>query len=143
MKLKGEIILIDDEKYEKEFLEEVLKRLSYEVTVTYFDTAKKGLEYLQKTENDIFLIISDIKMFDMDGLKFKEALNNDPHARLKSIPFVFTTHHATSYYIDEAFKLNIQGFFKKPVELDQLTEMLSIIIKYWIVNLHPNRNETI
>lgn len=141
MKLQGEIILIDDEQYEKEFLHEVLETLDYEIKVVYFDTASEALSYIRGTKKDIFLIISDIHMDDMSGIKLKEILNNDPNTRLKSIPFVFTTNHATKHNIDEAYTHNIQGFFKKPEGLKNLTLLFSTIIKYWLINLHPNKGE--
>jgi CheY-like chemotaxis protein len=139
MKIQGEIILVDDEQYEEDFLKEVLETLDYDVKVVYFNHAINALNYIKDTTSDIFLIISDIHMDDISGIRFKEILNSHPDTKLKSIPLVFTTNHASKEYIDEAYKQNIQGFFKKPVGLKNLTELFAIIIKYWLVNLHPNK----
>jgi CheY-like chemotaxis protein len=141
MIINGEIILIDDEKFEEEFLNEALETLSYKVKVVYFDHAMAALNYIRDTNKDIFLIISDIHMGDISGIKFKEMLNSDPNTKLKSIPFVFTTNHASKKNIDEAYKHNIQGFFKKPVGLKNFTELFATIVKYWLINLHPNKGE--
>src|SRR4051812_42508655 len=111
MKLNGEIILIDDEQYEQEFLREVLDKLNYEVTIAYFEDAPTALEYLKHSDNEIFMIISDINLGAMSGFKLKEALDADPKTRYKSIPFIFTTNAVTRETICEAYKYNIQGFF--------------------------------
>jgi CheY-like chemotaxis protein len=80
-------------------------------------------------------------MNDINGIRLKQILNDDPNTALKSIPFVFTTNDASKRNIDEAYKHNIQGFFKKPIGLRNLTELLSTIMKYWLINLHPNKSE--
>src|SRR5437016_1083303 len=126
MKIAGEIILVDDERYEEEFLKEVLIALNYEIKVIYFDHAMDALDYIRKTHKEIFLIISDIHMGDISGIKLKEILNSDPTTVLKSIPFVLMSNHATKQNINEAYRHNIQGFFKKPVGLRNLTELFSM-----------------
>lgn len=138
-KLRGLILLIDDEEYEKDFLKESLGELDYDVSVKYFNNAKEGLEYIRQTKDDLFLIIADIQMLPMSGLELKEAIENDPAIKLKAIPFVFATAFATKENIDLAYKHNIQGFFEKPTDFKKLSAMLSVIIKYWIINLHPNK----
>jgi DNA-binding NtrC family response regulator len=142
MKLDGEIILIDNDKFENEFLVEALKRLNYDVGVVYLNTPKAGFEYLRQTKKEIFLIISEMDFDGMDGLELKKAINEEKNTQWKSIPFVFIANAATKATVNEAYKYDIHGFFKKPVKLDDLTDLFSAIIKYWILNLHPNKSDT-
>ena len=139
-KIQGEIILIDDEEYEEDFLNESLDKLEYVAIVKYFNSAEAALEYIQQSTHEIFLIISDIHMRPMSGLELKKQLDSDANLRLKSIPFVFATAMATEASVNAAYEHNIQGYFEKPTELSRLVEMLSTIIRYWIINLHPHKS---
>jgi response regulator RpfG family c-di-GMP phosphodiesterase len=141
-KLKGQIILIDDEQYEEDFLNNCLAELNYEVEVKYFGTPADAFNYLKVCNEDIFLIISDLHMPGMNGIELKEKIDNDPDTKLKSIPFVFATTAPVKEGIIEAYKHNIQGFFKKPVDLNELKSVISVIVRYWIINLHPNKKVT-
>jgi CheY-like chemotaxis protein len=140
MKLNGEIILIDNDEFEKEFLDSALKTLDYQVNVVYLKTAGEGFEYIKQTKKEIFLIISELEFQGMGGLELKKTINQEPNTHWKSIPFVFIANEATKATVDEAYKHNIQGLFKKPAHLEQLTDLFSVIIKYWIINLHPNKS---
>src|ERR1043165_4626217 len=111
MKLDGEIILIDNDKFEYDFLKEALNTLNYDVGVVYLQSAKDGFEYLKQTQKDIFLIISEIDFVGMDGLALKKAINDEGHTHWKSIPFVFIANEATTETVDEAYKYGIQGVF--------------------------------
>jgi response regulator RpfG family c-di-GMP phosphodiesterase len=140
-KLKGEIILIDNEEYEEDFLKEILVILDYKAEVKFFNNVKDGLEYIMHTTKQIFLIISDIHMSPMTGFDLKKMINESPELKLKAIPFIFVTNLATPNSLNAAYKYNIQGFFEKPNNFKDMTEMLSIIIKYWATNLHPHTQD--
>ncbi|MCD6013303.1 MAG: histidine kinase [Flavipsychrobacter sp.] len=140
-KLHGEIILVDDDEFELNFLKETLSNLSYEATIKYFNNARDGYGYIKETNNNIFLIICDIQMHPISGFKLKETIENDPEVKAKAIPFVFATTYATEENIELAYKYNIQGFFEKPTTPNKMVDFLSVIIQYWVINQHPNKNK--
>lgn len=140
IKLKGKIILVDDESYEKELLESSLKGLGWETRVEYFNDANDALEHLRQNKDEIFLIISDMNMPKMSGMDFKKAIDNDLGLRGKSIPFIFATSAAVKKEITEAYDYRVQGYFRKPNTTQEQADMLDIIIKYWIVSIHPNKD---
>jgi DNA-binding NtrC family response regulator len=142
MKLDGEIILIDNDKFEFDFLKEALRILNYDVRVVYLQTAKEGFEYLKQTKNQIFLIISEIDFDGMDGIALKKAINEEKNTHWKSIPFVFIANVATKATVDLAYQHEIHGLFRKPPKLEQLTDLFSAIIKYWMMNLHPYQDDS-
>jgi CheY-like chemotaxis protein len=80
-------------------------------------------------------------MHPISGLKLKEMIENDPELKLKAIPFVFATTYATEENIDLAYMHNIQGFFEKPNTPNKMVDFFSVIIKYWLINLHPNQHK--
>lgn len=140
-KVKGEIILIDTQKYEKELLNVSLDRLKYEIHIKYLTSAQDLINYLKTSEEDVFLIISDFHLKHVnEGIELIKFINKDPKLKKKSIPFIFTSDNSTKEEVEEAYKCHVQGFFKKPQSMDRMSEILEIIIKYWIVNKHPNES---
>lgn len=140
IKLKGKIILVDDEGYEKELLESALKKRGWESRVEYFNDAKAALEHLRQNKDEIFLIISDMNMPKMNGMDFKKSIDKDLGLRGTSIPFIFASTVSIKAEITEAFAYRVQGYFQKPNTTEEQADMLDIIIKYWIISSHPNKD---
>ena len=133
----GKIILVDDEKYEKEFLVQALREKCWNVTVEYFNNGKEALEHMRTTKDELFLVISDMNMPGMSGLDLKKAIDQDKILREKSMPFVFVSGGASNEQVSEAFDYRVQGFFEKPKSVEEQAAILDLIIKYWIVSKHP------
>lgn len=140
IKLKGKIILVDDDSYEKELLQLALKRRGWDSRVEYFDNPNDALEHLRQNADEIFLIISDMNMPAMNGMDFKKAIDNDLKLREKSIPFIFATSAQVKEEITQAFAYRVQGFFHKPNTTEEQADILDIIVKYWIISSHPNKD---
>lgn len=140
-KISGKILLIDDEKYENELLKLALLKKNWDVEVEYFMDPEIALEYLKKTKDEIFLIISDMNMPKMTGLEFKKAIDSDESLRYKTIPFIFSSTSEEKAQVVAAYEYRVQGYFKKPTTLDKQAEMLDIIIKYWIICKHPEQGD--
>ena len=140
IKLKGKIVLVDDDNYERDLLESALKKRGWNARVEYFDNAEDALDHLKQNGEEIFLIISDMNMPKINGMDFKKAIDSDSKLREKSIPFIFATSTAVRSEITEAFAYRVQGYFRKPSTREEQADMLDIIIKYWIVSSHPNKD---
>ena len=74
----------------------------------------------------------------MNGLELRRRINADEKLRQKSIPFVFLTTGATHHYVQEAYNLMVQGFFKKENNFRQIQNTIRMIIEYWLICRHPN-----
>ena len=140
-RVKGKIILIDDEKYEKDLLANALRQRNWDIKVEYFNNAGDALEHLRKNAEEIFLIISDMDMPKIDGMSFKEIIDNDNYLRQKTIPFIFATNAVDRKKVIEAYKYRVQGFFQKPLTPEGQADMLEIIIRYWITCIHPTKDD--
>jgi DNA-binding NarL/FixJ family response regulator len=139
-KVKGEIILIDEQKFEKELINVSLDTLHYDIYIKYLNNIENAIDYLRKTKETIFLIIADFNLGKRrGGLQLKKVIDNDEELKRKSVPFVFTSADPTRAEVDEAYDYNIQGFYKKPESMEELDDILKIIVKYWILNKRPNQ----
>jgi DNA-binding NtrC family response regulator len=138
----GIILLIDDERYEKSLLEVALQKKEWNVKIEYFSNAPDAIEYMKSSNENIFLVISDMSMPKMDGLDFKRAIDTDDILMKKSIPFIFFSSSATNKEVTEAYNYRVQGYFKKPMTVDEQADQIDTIIRYWIIARHPNKEES-
>jgi DNA-binding response OmpR family regulator len=83
MKTKKKILLIDDENVWLETMEQALESESYKVVTA--DSGHNALSKLLKVKPD--LILSDVRMPDMNGYDFFEKVKANP--KLNKVPFVF------------------------------------------------------
>lgn len=137
-KLVGKIILVDDERFEKDLLNLAIQELNLHVDLLYFHSAEDALQYLRTTEDDIFLIISDMNMPKINGLDFKKIIDSEPSLREKSIPFIFSSTSVTKKQLAEAYDYRLQGYFIKPPDVKSMAKQIQLIINYWILSIRPD-----
>lgn len=106
------ILIIDDERFIRASLREILEYEKFEVT-----EAQNGEEGLQKIkEEDFDLVLCDVKMPKMDGI---EVLD---HAKAldKSPQFIMISAHGSIETAVEATKKGAFDFIPKPPDLNRL-----------------------
>ena len=74
----------------------------------------------------------------VNGLAFRQMVSGNEYLKKKSIPFVFFTGVASQEIVDEAYLLDVQGYFVKAAGFEALKAQLSAIYFYWRACLHPN-----
>lgn len=74
----------------------------------------------------------------MDGLQFKEAIQQNDFLRTKGIPFVFISTNASAATIAKAHALSVQGYFQKPSSFEDIKGMLRKLFDYWSLCKHIN-----
>lgn len=137
----GTIILVEDDVDDQEFIVDALEILGITNPVKIFDNGQKALDYLITTDQQPFIILSDVNLPIMNGLQLKAEIQQNESLRPKSIPFIFLSTSADTKAVSEAFSLNAQGFFVKENTYDGIQQQLKQIIDYWRSCHHPNINE--
>lgn len=139
MSESGNILIVEDDEDDKEFLEEVLTGLGVTNTIIWKRNGHEALNYLSAETEPLFMIFCDINMPVMDGLELKRTIDADPNLRKKSIPFIFYSTAATQEAINEAYtQLTIQGFFIKGNDYGKIKSVIHTIVDYWKNCVHPN-----
>lgn len=108
------ILLVEDEPSTRMFHREMLGSLDAEIVEA--ENGEKALEILKTARVD--LILSDIKMDKMDGIKLLESVRADKD--LNKIPFIVITSNKDTNTRDEAFRLGADDFVAKPTTPEEL-----------------------
>ena len=138
MNKSGPIIIIEDDVDDQDILAEIFKELNYKNKLIFFGDSVKALEYLTDTDNEPFLVLSDINMPKLNGMELREKIHNNEELRLKSIPYLFFTTSAEQEHVIDAYSRSIQGFFIKPSSYDKLKKIIVTIVEYWQDCESPN-----
>jgi two-component system response regulator YesN len=117
------ILLVDDEAIDLEWLRRrVIGSELQDLQV--IGTAKNGFSALEIMEQErIDIILSDIRMPIMSGMEFaRKAKSINPLVQI-----IFISGHQDFSYAKEAIQLNAAGYLLKPVDDNELNEMLILI----------------
>ena len=111
------ILVVDDEKNQREILETILSSEGYDVT-----TASSGEAAMKFVESRRFdLVLSDLKMTGMSGLDLlKELTNYD-----KSIIVILLTAHGSVDSAVDALRLGAFDYLQKPYDSEKLLDTVS------------------
>src|ERR1044071_3487758 len=111
------ILVVDDEKNQREILETILSGEGYDVT-----TASSGEAAMKFVESRRFdLVLSDLKMTGMSGLDLlKELTNYD-----KSIIVILLTAHGSVDSAVDALRLGAFDYLQKPYDSEKLLDTVS------------------
>jgi two-component system nitrogen regulation response regulator NtrX len=111
-KLKGTVLLVDDEAPVRDTLRKVLEYEGY--TVSEARDGRKALETLKGGTPDAVLL--DIKMPGMDGMEvLKRIVEADP-----ALPVIMISGHGTIQTAVEATKTGAFDFLEKPLDRDRV-----------------------
>ena len=138
---KGPIIIVDDDKEDQEIYSEAIKTIGIPNQIRFFDEGQKLLDYLATTEEQPFIILSDVNMPKMNGLELKERIQKNVYLQEKGIPFVFISTNANASIIRKAHVLGVQGYFEKPNNIGDIRKMLKILFDYWELCRHINNTK--
>ncbi|TRW25154.1 response regulator [Flavobacterium zepuense] len=144
MNLNGDIIIIEDDYDDREFLveiiEEVLKNNGYHNKIVTIADSGRVIDFLKEAQDSPFLIISDINMPGMDGFQLRQQIFEDQDLNDKCIPYIFLTTSGDNVdLMKKAYGLSIQGYFTKPNDYSEYQVLMSDIIRYWKVAKIANR----
>ncbi len=110
--MKTKILIVDDEVDALELMQDLFDSKGY-----YSVTAKNGLEALNKIrESEPDIIISDIRMPEMDGMQLLEVVSNS----YSQIPVIMVTAHGTVETAVDAMKMGAKDYILKPLSLDEI-----------------------
>ena len=118
------VILADDEQYERNYLEKVIKE-SYPGLLEIVYKAVDGMDLMEKLEEcKPQIVLLDIKMPRMNGLKTAEEVRK----RHPDIQIVLISAYSDFSFAKQAIKLGVTDYLLKPYLDSELRETLDKVI---------------
>lgn len=106
---KNKILIVEDEKYLRELYVEILQDEGFQV-----DAAADGEEgYLALLKGGYDLVLLDIMLPRMDGLKILEKLKNETPPKRPNGIIVILSNLGQDAFISEAIRLGAKGYMIK------------------------------
>src|SRR6187551_1808817 len=141
MNKSGPIIVIEDDIDDQEILIEIFENLGYKNKIIYFVDGNEALVYLNKSDVQPFLILSDINMPKISGFELRNRVFTNEQLQTKCIPYLFFTTSADKKAVIAAYTMSVQGFFVKPNSMQALENTIRKIVEYWQECIAPNQFE--
>ncbi len=114
------ILYVEDELDIREETEDILNGIFKKVVV-----ASNGIEGISKFSKDIDLILTDINMPKMDGIKMIKKIRKTN----LDIPILILSAHSNTNYFLKTITLGIDGYILKPIESIQLFLIISKVVE--------------
>lgn len=119
--MKSRILVVDDEESIREFLDIMLRKEGYEVTLA--EDGARAIDLLKKKTFD--LVISDLQMPQVTGLELlKHVRDNFP-----DLLFMMITAFGTTETAVEAMKIGAYDYITKPFKIDEVRIVIGNALK--------------
>jgi AmiR/NasT family two-component response regulator len=117
---KLRIAVADDEYDTRQFFGELLPHLGYQV-VAIAETGRQLIEQCKSTKPD--LVITDIKMPDMDGIEAATAVNRE-----REVPVILVSAHQEAELLSRSGAEYIMAYLVKPVKPADLKAAITLAV---------------
>jgi len=115
------ILVVDDEEAHAAAMAECLERVGHECVI-----ATSGAEALKKLEERPFdIVVTDLRMPDVDGMKILEAVRKDQ----PGTEVIIVTAYADVPSAVKAMKKGAFYYLRKPVDLPELRELVKRVVE--------------
>ncbi len=120
------VLIVDDDDMMLQMAEFILKK-DTEYRILKANSGMQCIRMLQGGEENIDLILLDIQMPGMDGIKTMELIQK--HDYWKNIPVIFLTASSDRDTVMKAGKLGAAGYVKKPFEPKDLLQRVIVTLE--------------
>lgn len=119
--MKSRILVVDDEESIREFLDIMLRKEGYEVTLA--EDGARAIDLLKKKTFD--LVISDLQMPQVTGMELlKHVRDNFP-----DLLFMMITAFGTTETAVDAMKMGAYDYITKPFKIDEVRIVIGNALK--------------
>lgn len=134
-----DILLVEDNLYDAEMTVRALQKSNFMNKLHWVRDGVEALEFLRcmgsyqaRDPRQLpKLILLDLKLPRLDGLDVLRELKADD--RLRSIPIVALTSSNQDRDVAESYRLHVNGYVTKPVQLTDFMEAIAKIGMYWLI----------
>ncbi len=139
----SDILLVEDNKYNVEFILDALSKHNLAQGVKVFRDGGEALDYLfaagEYSDRDSFkrpkVILLDLRLPKVDGLEFLRIIR--ANETTKMIPVVVFSSSTRDEDRIESYRLGANSFIVKPIGYDRFVETVTEIGSYWALQNAP------
>ena len=137
-----EILFVEDNHYEAELTIRSLRKNNFVNKLKHIDNGPEALDFIfsrgvyadRKNAQKPKLILLDLNLPKVNGLEILRQIKTDQQTRV--IPVVILTSSKEDKDITESYRLGVNSYIVKPLDLDSFNKVVSEIGLYWaVVNL--------
>jgi CheY-like chemotaxis protein len=141
--MQKEIFIVEDSSDFRQIVRLIFNQYLAEYHVRFFQGVEELYKYmvLQSDENykgrRPVLIIMDLKMPTINGIEAVKMLRKTPSnmvTQWQTIPVVMLSSMASQEEINKCYHIGATSFFIKPVDFEELKQLLIRICHYWVDN---------
>lgn len=133
MRQSMNVLVVEDNALQAAYIVRVLKEYGWGGQVKIVCDGMEALRmlfgddepYPEDSQYRAGLVLLDLDIPSMNGLDVLKQIKNDP--RTRAIPVIVLTASYLENDMSESYRLGANSFLHKPVNLDQLTQVL----QYW------------
>jgi chemotaxis protein histidine kinase CheA len=119
------ILIAEDSIATRNMLERILKQLDFEVVACR--DGQEAIEMLNRTQDKICMVISDVEMPRMNGFDLLQTIR--AHDHWAALPVVMLTSRTGDRHRQKATSLGANGYLSKPIVVGELIEALDKFVK--------------
>lgn len=122
MNQPNRILIVDDEKLNRELLEDLVVSFGHEP-----EMARDGVEALAMMKLDIDLVLLDVMMPGMDGFEVARRIREDPDS--SDLPIIMVTALTSKEDRLRAVQAGVNDFITKPIDKTELKVRTESLLK--------------
>ncbi|UUX48566.1 response regulator [Nisaea acidiphila] len=119
------VLVLEDELHIRRIVVRLLREIGFD-TIYEVSDGIDGMKELLRVNPD--LIICDVHMEPMGGLKFLSTIRNLKKSDVANLPVIFLTADADIDTVMKAKELRVDGYIAKPVSLTQLKTKIDTVL---------------
>jgi two-component system response regulator len=130
------VLLVEDNPDDEQLILRALKQTGISDTIEVARNGREAVDYLLSVATPPRLVMLDLKLPKMGGLEVLQALRLDNKTRM--IPVVVFTSSIEKTDVLTSYDLGANSYIRKPVDYRQLTDVVKLIVSYWLqTNVAP------
>ncbi|MCE6992948.1 response regulator [Dyadobacter sp. CY323] len=139
--MQKEIYLVEDSSDFRQLIRTIFNRFLPTYNIRSFQGAQELYQYMVLQSADDYagrrpaLIILDLKMHMIDGFELLKLVRQTPPnatTEWNVIPVVMLSAAANQEDINKCYQAGANSFFVKPIDFEELRELLATICRYWV-----------
>lgn len=132
------ILLVEDDIDHVDLITDVLERNGLSKEIVRLKDGQEAIDYFQEgsvnaieeTQDEIGLIILDLKLPKIDGMDVLKFLKKNP--RYCPIPVVIFSTTSEVKVIAEGYRHGVNSFITKPISYEKFIEKMKVLKEYWL-----------